>query len=98
MNKTPTGRVFALGNDFRVNMGFAGSEDESRNLGIPRPLLSSSVVIVKTVLGKDHAVLLDRGGIVYCFGSNQFGQLGIYSNANNSEKKRPLESFTNPVT
>jgi len=45
LNRTPSGRVFALGNDFRVGMGYAPSMDESRNLGIPRPLLSADIVI-----------------------------------------------------
>lgn len=44
LSRTPSGRVFSLGRDFRINpLGSKGNDN--RNLGIPRPLLDSSTFI-----------------------------------------------------
>ena len=72
LSKTPTGRVFSLGKDFRIITPGSKSND-SRDFGIPRPLLDSKTVIEQIALGRDHAVLLSVKGQVYTYGSNQYG-------------------------
>ena len=75
---TPDGRVFALGKDFR-NVNSKESFNDDRLFGIPR-LFDLPIQVTQMSVGRDHAVLLSSDGLVYTFGSNQWGQLGISSN------------------
>ena len=64
---TPDGRVFSVGKDFRVAPDGSALEDFS--FGTPR-MLPLKTQITQMTVGRDHAVLLSKDGVVYTLGSN----------------------------
>ncbi|KTC93145.1 RCC1 domain-containing protein [Legionella drozanskii] len=70
-----TGRVHRVGVTEGMTTHFFG--DEMRLLPDWVPLPNADIDVADISVGKEHALLLDKRGKVYGFGTNQSGELGL---------------------
>jgi alpha-tubulin suppressor-like RCC1 family protein len=71
------GDVFCWGANGRGQLGTETTDDVGTVGGPTRPHLGAGIVIRDLALGRAHTCVLDGAGAVYCFGNNDFGQLGL---------------------
>lgn len=91
----PTGAVWSWGSNDRGQLGnpaCGGSSDT------PCPLTLSSGQWVAVAAGERHSLALSSGGVVYAWGDNRHGQLGIDSRMDRSDNPYPVMDCTDPFS
>jgi len=77
------GNVFVFGSNVYGELGIELGEEKKLLVPNMNPNLSNIKMIA---CGGYHSLALTEDGIIFVFGSNEYGQLGI-------EKKRPIKSL-----
>jgi alpha-tubulin suppressor-like RCC1 family protein len=71
------GEIFCWGAGSAGQLGTEATEDVGTASGPTRPRLKAGLVFRGLALGRSHTCGLTTEGAVYCFGSNDAGQLGL---------------------
>jgi len=69
---TNLGRVFGFGQNTESQLGC----EEPLSLPKPRHIDALSVPVASIACGGNHTMVLTKHGLVYCWGSNSYGQMG----------------------
>ncbi len=78
MGLTNNGHVFSWGYNQFSQLGHR----ENENLNKPKLIELKNVLITKISCGQYHSLLLSNDEIIYGFGNNDFGQIGIVTKEN----------------
>jgi len=71
---TKKGRVYSFGYDNNGQLGFGDYKYKDKNIPTLIPGLNN---IIQAIAGSWHSLALTKNGLVYSFGRNQSGQLGL---------------------
>ncbi|EGC31664.1 hypothetical protein DICPUDRAFT_39585 [Dictyostelium purpureum] len=88
------GKVYSCGSNEYGQLGLAQDIDSSVENGIreitPITFLPSNENFVKSSSGDFHNLLISNEGRVYSFGSNSYGQLGLYDESDEKDENNDL--------
>ncbi|XP_064173088.1 probable E3 ubiquitin-protein ligase HERC4 isoform X1 [Anguilla rostrata] len=85
------GQVFAWGLASDGQLGFTSAEECTR---VPRNIKSlSEVQVAQVACGFRHSLALAKGGSVYSWGQNKYGQLGLGSDGKNKTSPCVIQSL-----
>src|SRR5690349_17347399 len=86
------GLVFSFGKNEYGQLGLGNKIDQTT----PQLITSLENIRIKKIsCGRDHSLLLSEDGLIYSFGFNQFGQLGLgnFDNQSTPQLIRSLENI-----
>ncbi len=86
---TETGQVWTWGEGLEGNMGSHGDHSDPSKKQTPRIVEKLEMAfIVQVACGGAHTVAVTDNGMIYSWGYNKYGQLGINSRTNAKEPRK----------
>ena len=89
-----TGKAYCWGYDGEGNLGNGGTT----NSGVPVAVSQGSVLYSNVATGVDHSCALTPAGAAYCWGFNQYGELGISGNTTEQNSPQAVTISGTPLS
>jgi alpha-tubulin suppressor-like RCC1 family protein len=89
-----TGKAYCWGYDGEGDLGNGGTT----NSGVPVAVSQGSVLYSDVAAGVDHGCALTPAGAAYCWGFNQYGELGISGNTTEQNSPQAVTTSGTPLS